>query len=58
MTKREADQYNVGDRVHFHGDETDQGTVLEVGFNAVKIEWDNGQIGVTREAGDIHPVTR
>ncbi len=58
MTTNEARHFKEGDRVHFHADEACCGTVTEVGYNAVKVAWDDGQIGVTREFGDIHRIAR
>jgi len=59
MTYIQAQRLKVGDRVHFHADTTDQGTVIEQNYCAVKVEWNNGQIGVVRfrEADDIHRLT-
>ena len=46
MTRREAAQLKVGDRVILRGNQDDQGTVTQVGYCAVTITWDNDQVGI------------
>lgn len=44
MTRVEAEQLHIGDRVIWDGNTDDTGTVIEKNWMAAKIEWDNGQI--------------
>lgn len=39
MTAKQAAKLKVGDRVYWDNDEADVGTVVETGFNAVKVHW-------------------
>lgn len=53
MTTKEASRLRVGDRVStdsFPPDEHHTGEVIEVGYNAVKIEWDDRAIGIIHHA--------
>lgn len=45
MTESEAKALEVGDRVTWGADPEDQGEVIETGYCAVKICWENGQTG-------------
>ncbi len=59
MDKREAKKVKVGDRVQIWAESPDActGTAIEVGYNAVKFKWDDGQIGIIHH-GDFKDVTR
>lgn len=46
MNAAEAKRLKIGDALIWENDPGDRGTVIEVGYCAVKIEWENGQIGV------------
>jgi hypothetical protein len=41
MTGSQSRTLNVGDRVYWHGDRDDQGTVTETNWAGVTIKWDN-----------------
>ena len=46
MTKEQAKQLKIGARVRFAPDEGERpvtGTVTEIGFNACRFDWDDGQ---------------
>jgi len=45
MTRQQSEQLREGDRVFWKGDTSDAGTVIEHGWAAVRIKWDNGQVG-------------
>lgn len=45
MKKTESKQLKQGDRVKFVIDDVN-GTIAEVNWHAVKIVWDDGQIGI------------
>jgi hypothetical protein len=57
MTRTEAGKLKVGDRVLWGGIATDQGTVIDRGYAAVTIAWDNGQTG-TVDLRDMQDITR
>jgi len=59
MNLTEAKKVKVGDRVLIWAESPDActGTAIEVGYNAVKFEWDDGQIGVIH-LKDMANVTR
>ena len=44
MTTKEAKKLKVAERVKFSDGVL--GTIMETGYNAVKIAWDDGQVGV------------
>lgn len=46
MTEKESKKLQRGAQVIWENDPADKGTVTETGYNAVKIAWDNGQVGV------------
>ncbi len=46
MTGKEAKRLKVGDAVVWENDAADRGEVIEVGYCAVKIRWENGGAGV------------
>ena len=48
MNARQAKKLKVGDKVMWQGSHTDLGEVIEVGYCAVKIKWDNGQVGLVQ----------
>jgi hypothetical protein len=52
MNAKDAKKLKVGDRIQIFAESPDActGTVIEIGYNALKTEWDDGQIGVI----DIH----
>jgi hypothetical protein len=54
---RDAKRLMVGDRVIWQGDKNDTGEVVEAGYCAVKITWDNGQVGVLHH-NDMKDVSR
>jgi hypothetical protein len=41
MTGDQSRLLNVGDRVIWHNDQTDQGTIIEKDWAGVTIKWDN-----------------
>ena len=41
MTGDQSRQLNVGDRVCWHNDKNDQGTITETDWAGVTIKWDN-----------------
>ena len=41
MTGAQSRTLNVGDRVHWHDDKSDQGIVTEKNWAGVTIKWDN-----------------
>jgi len=45
MTESEAKKLRVGDRVTWDHNAKDCGTVFEVGYNAVKVQWDDPSQG-------------
>lgn len=45
MNATQAATLKVGDRVMWDRKPTDAGTVVDTGYNAVTIKWDNGQTG-------------
>ena len=42
MTGAQSRTLSVGDRVCWHADKNDQGTVIETNWAGVTIKWDNG----------------
>jgi len=58
MTYKQALKLKVGDRVHWDG-EGDQvgGSVIETGYNAVKVQWDNGPVTILH-LRDMQDVSR
>ena len=60
MSESESKKLKVGDKVIWEDDEGDIGQVIEVGYNAVKIRWDIGQVGVVdhRDMGKINRIRR
>lgn len=50
MTVTESRSLKVGSRVLWHGNASDSGTVIDVGYHAVTISWDMQQTGtIARE---------
>jgi hypothetical protein len=43
MTPEQSKQLKVGQRVSWHDNPTDQGTVIATHWSGVEIEWDNGE---------------
>jgi hypothetical protein len=41
MTGEESRRLKVGDKVRWHQDNTDQGTVTETNWAGVTVKWDN-----------------
>lgn len=50
MKPHAAKRLVVNDRVCWEGDRSIQGTVIETGYNTVKIEWGDGQVGIQYHA--------
>jgi len=48
MNRKEAKRLKIGDRVQIWAESPDacSGVIIEVGYNAVKTKWDDGQVGV------------
>lgn len=46
MTPTQAKALRENDRVTWDGKASDQGTVIEVSRDGVKVVWDNGPIGI------------
>jgi hypothetical protein len=46
MTAKDSKRLEVDDQVVWGDDPHDVGTVIETGYNAVKISWDNGQTSI------------
>jgi hypothetical protein len=59
MDAKEAKHIKVDDRVVIWAESPDActGTTIEVGYNAVKVKWDDGQIGIIHH-GDMSDVAR
>ena len=59
MDEKQAKRLKIGDRVQIWAESPDActGTVSETGYNAVKIEWDDDQIGIIH-LKDMDNVTR
>ncbi len=62
MTEQESKTLAVGDRVHYHDKTLSavfdyDGVVLEIGYNAVKIEWSDKVIGLI-DHRDMQKVSR
>jgi len=59
MTYAQASKLKVGARLLDRGmsAEACTGTVIETGYNAVKIKWDDGQVGIVR-FHDMEDMTR
>lgn len=59
MNKREAKKIKVSDRVVIWADSPDActGTAIEVGYNAVKFQWDDSQVGIVHH-GDFANISR
>jgi hypothetical protein len=59
MDSKEAKKIKIGDRVQIWAERPDActGTAIEVGYNAVKFEWDDGQIGIIHH-NDMKDVAR
>lgn len=59
MDRKGADKIKVGDRVQIWAESPDacSGTAIEVGYNAVKFKWDDGQVGIIHKNGmkDVVP---
>lgn len=45
MTETAAKKLKVGSRVYWDTNKDDRGTVIETGFNACKVEWDDPSNG-------------
>jgi hypothetical protein len=45
MNEKQARKLKVSDRVVFESDKV-EGTVIEKGYAAAKIQWDDGQLGI------------
>lgn len=43
MNEKEARNISVGARVMWDNNHTDAGTVREVGYTGLSVDWDNGQ---------------
>jgi hypothetical protein len=41
MTGEQSRHLNIGDRICWHNDQSDQGTITEKNWAGVTIEWDN-----------------
>lgn len=48
MNLREAKRLKIGDRVQIWAESPDActGSVIELGYNAAKFKWDDGQVGI------------
>ena len=57
MTTAEAKKLRVGDPVIWGTDKNDRGEVVETGYCAVKIKWEDGQLGVI-DVRDCQEVNR
>jgi hypothetical protein len=59
MHIKEAKKVKIGDRVVIWAESPDActGSAIEVGFNAVKFEWDDGQIGIVHH-NDFQNIAR
>lgn len=57
MTEQQSKRLNIGDRVIWNGDPHDAGTVVDCGYAAVVVTWDNGQTG-TVDHRDMAIVSR
>jgi len=57
MSPDEASKLVVGDCLLWEENQDDQGVVTETGYCAVKIQWDNGQLG-TIHFNDCEKVSR
>jgi hypothetical protein len=57
MNAREAKRLRVGDRVTWGGNAEDRGVVIEIGYCAVKIDWEDGQVGLIHH-NDMRDVDR
>lgn len=57
MKSQEAKELKLKDRVIWNNNKEDAGTVIEIGYCAIKIEWDNGQTGILYPE-DMGPVTK
>ena len=48
MDSKQAERVKIGDRIKWHGIDDDSevsyGSVIETGFNAFKVEYEDGQI--------------
>ena len=51
MTAEQSKKLKVADRVTWAGDQADWGAVIETGYAAVKIRWNNGQTGIIDHRG-------
>jgi hypothetical protein len=56
MDATASKRLKIGERVCWDEDESDLGTVVETGYNAVKIQWENGQTGILHH-NDMGQVT-
>jgi hypothetical protein len=56
MDAKESKKLKVGDGVIFSDGVT--GTVIETGYNAVKIDWADGQLGCIVHHNDMQDVSR
>lgn len=58
MTEKQSLTLRRGNRVSWFGDPNDLGTVIDHGFHAVVIHWDNGQTGTIahKDASKIEKV--
>ena len=68
MTPKDSKKLTIGDRVQIWAESPDActGSVIETGYNAIKVAWDDGQIGIihrnglanvrTHHGGEIVPV--
>lgn len=55
MNTKTARKLKVNQRVMWKNNPQDLGTVIEVGYCATKILWDNGQISLVRH-DDMHSI--
>ena len=53
MTFQDSKKLTISDRVQIWAESPDActGSVIETGCNAVKVEWDDGQIGIIHRNG-------
>ncbi len=51
MTAKESKALKVDDCVMWDDDPMDLGIVIETGYRAVKISWENGQVGIVDHRG-------
>lgn len=57
MTASDGRKLKLGDRVMMEGDQRDTGAICEIGYNGVKVKWDDGTHGIYR-FGELHDISR